>query len=78
MNTCMAFTPPKDKKYLLKKSTQISIDDCFKKFQEPEVLGKQNTWYCPQCKDHKQANKMMSIFKVPQYLVIHLKRFRTG
>jgi hypothetical protein len=31
--------------------------------------------YCPVCKDHKRAEKKLDIWKLPKYLVIHLKRF---
>ena len=31
--------------------------------------------YCPQCKELKQATKKFDLWKLPQVLVIHLKRF---
>ena len=31
--------------------------------------------YCPQCKDMKQATKKFDLWKLPEVLVIHLKRF---
>jgi len=32
-------------------------------------------WYCNVCKDHKLADKIMALFRLPKYLVMHLKRF---
>jgi ubiquitin carboxyl-terminal hydrolase 4/11 len=55
----------------------ITIDDCFKMFGLPEVLDKNNLWFCPTCKVHVQASKKLEIYKVPPILVIHLKRFKT-
>lgn len=31
--------------------------------------------YCPQCKELKGATKKFDLWKLPQVLVIHLKRF---
>ena len=31
--------------------------------------------YCPDCKEHVQASKKFDLWKVPEILVIHLKRF---
>jgi ubiquitin C-terminal hydrolase len=53
-----------------------SIDDCFESFRLPEVLDKNNLWYCPRCKVHVQASKKIEIYKVPPILIIHLKRFK--
>jgi ubiquitin carboxyl-terminal hydrolase 4/11/15 len=32
-------------------------------------------WYCPTCKEHVQANKKMEIWRLPDVLIVHLKRF---
>lgn len=55
----------------------VSIYDCFSSFSEPEILDKQNEWYCPKCRKHVQASKVLEVYKVPRILIIHLKRFRT-
>ena len=31
--------------------------------------------YCPKCKEHRQAFKKMELWRLPDVLVIHLKRF---
>lgn len=56
------------------KGTQ-SLDDCFKAFLETEKLGSQDAWYCPRCKTFQEAFKKLDLWKLPEYLVIHLKRF---
>jgi hypothetical protein len=45
-------------------------------FIEPEVLGPDDKWYCPYCKEHMQAEKKMSVWRLPPILIIHLKRFK--
>jgi ubiquitin carboxyl-terminal hydrolase 4/11/15 len=45
-------------------------------FIEPEVLGPDDKWYCPHCKEHMQAEKKMSVWRLPPILIIHLKRFK--
>lgn len=60
----------------LVQSGSASIYDCFSCFSEPEILDKQNEWFCPKCRKHVQASKVLEVFKVPQVLIIHLKRFR--
>ena len=31
--------------------------------------------YCPKCKEHRQADKQMSLWTLPDTLIIQLKRF---
>lgn len=56
----------------------ITIEDCLNEFTREEQLGESDPWYCPQCKDFKQATKKFDLWKVPDILVVHLKRFSSG
>lgn len=31
--------------------------------------------YCPCCKEHRQASKKLDLWRLPEILVVHLKRF---
>ena len=31
--------------------------------------------YCPNCKEHREASKKLDLWRLPEILVIHLKRF---
>ena len=31
--------------------------------------------YCPNCKEHRQATKKLELWRLPEILVVHLKRF---
>lgn len=53
----------------------LSLDKCLNYFAKSEILSEDDLWYCPNCKDHRQATKKLEIWSVPDILTIHLKRF---
>ncbi|KAH8093309.1 cysteine proteinase [Cristinia sonorae] len=57
------------------KKKSISLQDCLDEFTKEEQLGEDDLWYCPRCKKHQQATKRFDLWKVPDILVVHLKRF---
>lgn len=54
----------------------IRVEDCVEKFLEGEQLDEMNAWYCPGCKKHVCALKMIALWSVPDILILHLKRFQ--
>jgi ubiquitin C-terminal hydrolase len=46
-------------------------------FTSEEILDEDNSWYCSACKTHRQANKMIQLWRLPKVLIIGLKRFET-
>eukprot|EP00730_Choanoeca_flexa_P005876 TRINITY_DN12039_c0_g1_i1.p1 TRINITY_DN12039_c0_g1~~TRINITY_DN12039_c0_g1_i1.p1 ORF type:complete len:1034 (+),score=263.37 TRINITY_DN12039_c0_g1_i1:1657-4758(+) len=54
---------------------QVKLDDCVKQFTKREVLSQDNMWYCPCCKEFRQAEKQLEVWRLPKNLIIHLKRF---
>jgi ubiquitin carboxyl-terminal hydrolase 4/11/15 len=58
-----------------KKQKGISLEDCLEEFTKEEQLGEDDLWYCPRCKKHQQATKKFDLWKAPDVLVVHLKRF---
>lgn len=44
----------------------------------PEMLGKDNAWYCKNCKDFVQATKKIELYNAPPILFVSLKRFKSG
>ncbi|KAF5338375.1 hypothetical protein D9611_012466 [Ephemerocybe angulata] len=58
-----------------KKKQGLSLEDCLEEFVREEQLGEDDLWYCPQCKKHQQATKKFDLWKAPDILVVHLKRF---
>ena len=58
-----------------RKRNGVSLDDCLDEFEREETLSENDAWYCPRCKEHQRASKKFQLWKAPDILVIHLKRF---
>jgi ubiquitin carboxyl-terminal hydrolase 4/11 len=56
----------------------ISIEACLDEFERDEILSEQDMWYCPRCKEHRRASKKFDLWKTPDILVMHLKRFSSS
>ncbi|KAH0926393.1 hypothetical protein HID58_018649 [Brassica napus] len=54
---------------------KVSLFSCLEAFLAEEPLGPDDMWCCPACKEHRQANKKLNLWKLPEILVFHLKRF---
>lgn len=57
-----------------KKPTDLR--DLIKNFIKPETLDINNMYSCMKCKEQSLAEREMSIFKVPKYLVFHLSKLK--
>ncbi|KAB2065688.1 hypothetical protein ES319_A09G106200v1 [Gossypium barbadense] len=53
----------------------VSLYKCLQAFLMEEPLGPEDMWYCPRCKEHRQASKKLDLWRLPEIVVIHLKRF---
>ncbi|CAI0441841.1 unnamed protein product [Linum tenue] len=53
----------------------ISLFSCLEAFLREEPLGPDDMWYCPNCKEHRQATKKLDLWMLPEILVVHMKRF---
>jgi ubiquitin carboxyl-terminal hydrolase 4/11/15 len=60
---------------LTTKEERVDISDCIKAFTHEETLSEQDPWYCSECKEFRQARKKFDLWKLPNILIIHLKRF---
>ena len=58
-----------------RKNKGMSLEDCLTEFTKEEQLSEDDLWYCPRCKKHQQATKKFDLWKAPDVLVVHLKRF---
>ncbi|PIN10414.1 Ubiquitin C-terminal hydrolase [Handroanthus impetiginosus] len=73
--------PEVHKSGILSKKTKqeaISLFSCLDAFLKEEPLGPDDMWYCPRCKEHRQASKKLDLWRLPDILVFHLKRFSYG
>ncbi|CDO94650.1 unnamed protein product [Kluyveromyces dobzhanskii CBS 2104] len=57
------------------KTRSCTIYDCFKEFTKLETLEKDELWYCPYCKKRQPSTKQIIITRLPNNLIIHMKRF---
>mmetsp|Transcript_23782 Transcript_23782/g.31084 ORF Transcript_23782/g.31084 Transcript_23782/m.31084 type:complete len:1149 (-) Transcript_23782:213-3659(-) len=56
-------------------NTATTLQHCFDKFTKPEKLDKDNPWYCSKCQDFRQATKTLQLWRIPDILILVLKRF---
>lgn len=55
----------------------VELEDCFTLYTKDEKLGSEDAWLCPRCKKRQQGTiKRLSLWTLPEVLVVHLKRFR--
>jgi ubiquitin C-terminal hydrolase len=52
----------------------VSLARCLASFSEGDTLLGSNRWSCPACGDLVNASKQLFLLKLPQVLIIHLKR----
>ncbi|XP_027067090.2 ubiquitin carboxyl-terminal hydrolase 8 isoform X2 [Coffea arabica] len=73
----MSVLPEVHKSTLFSRKYQesVSLYKCLDAFLKEEPLGPEDMWYCPSCKTHRQASKKLDLWRLPEILVIHLKRF---
>jgi len=55
--------------------SSVPLASCLDAFTEEEVLSEDNAWYCSECQKFQMATKKIDLWRLPDLLVIHLKRF---
>ncbi|KAI9261123.1 hypothetical protein BY458DRAFT_439594 [Sporodiniella umbellata] len=53
----------------------LDLDCCIQEFMKEERLNSKNLWYCHNCKSYQKATKKFDIWKLPEIIVFHFKRF---
>uniref|UniRef100_A0A8C6ZJL0 ubiquitinyl hydrolase 1 n=1 Tax=Nothoprocta perdicaria TaxID=30464 RepID=A0A8C6ZJL0_NOTPE len=53
-----------------------TLDECFQLYTKEEQLAPDDAWRCPHCKVLQQGTVKLSLWTLPDILIIHLKRFR--
>lgn len=57
------------------RSGQGDIYRCLESYTREERLAPDERWKCPHCKCERDATKQIILTRLPQFLVIHFKRF---
>jgi ubiquitin C-terminal hydrolase len=60
-----------------KDQEMISLDSCLKAFSREELLSGNDQWYCNKCKEQRDINKKLELYRLPKILIIQLKRFQS-
>ncbi|KAI9173105.1 hypothetical protein H9P43_007236 [Blastocladiella emersonii ATCC 22665] len=60
------------------KPDAYTLDQCLDAFVADEHLGASDPVYCRKCKEHREASKKVDLWRLPQVLVVALKRFGQG
>lgn len=63
------------KSFKMSSGSHLNLYDCLGYFMMEETLSGNDKWYCSKCKDHVNARKKMEVYKTPEFLIVHLKRF---
>ncbi|KAK4516826.1 Ribosomal_L14e domain-containing protein [Mucor velutinosus] len=66
---------PNDEDMTAQQKKQVTLSDCLDEFTKEEELSEEDLWYCPKCKKHQRATKKFDLWRMPEIMVVHLKRF---
>eukprot|EP01063_Lacrimia_lanifica_P018232 TRINITY_DN25174_c0_g1_i1.p1 TRINITY_DN25174_c0_g1~~TRINITY_DN25174_c0_g1_i1.p1 ORF type:complete len:561 (+),score=105.78 TRINITY_DN25174_c0_g1_i1:50-1684(+) len=69
---------PKQSSSVFHRHHDIHLTDCLKQFAECELLDGSNMYRCRNCKRPTRAVKQLNVYRLPQCLVVHVKRFAYG
>jgi len=62
---------------LQQQPVSCTLEECFDLYTQAEELGDDNAWLCPHCHKQQQGTvKKLSLYSLPDILILHLKRFR--
>ncbi|XP_063171108.1 ubiquitin carboxyl-terminal hydrolase 31 [Candoia aspera] len=53
-----------------------TLAQCFQLYTKEEQLAPDDAWRCPHCKQLQQGSISLSLWTLPDVLIVHLKRFR--
>jgi len=55
---------------------EVGLYECLDLYVQEEQLSSTESWYCSVCKEHQEgAGKKLDLWRMPEILVVHLKRF---
>lgn len=54
----------------------LDLNECLREFTKEERLEKEESFFCDSCGEKTESTKKIEIWKAPNILIIHFKRFR--
>ncbi|GAA5925174.1 hypothetical protein JCM1841_004673, partial [Sporobolomyces salmonicolor] len=58
-----------------RRGASVRLENCIEEFLYEEILKGDNAWNCPRCRRLRSTSKRFTLARLPQFLIIHLKRF---
>ncbi|CAL9102321.1 unnamed protein product [Musa textilis] len=75
-DVCLLNTlPTMCQQYSKRYQEYVTLYACLEAFLTEEPLDPECPWYCPCCEKHQQSHKKLDLWRLPEVMVIHLKRF---
>ena len=62
----------------LPKASEICLQNCIECYSQTNTLDEKNKWFCNSCQQKVKAMQKTGIQRLPNVLIIHLKRFFGG
>jgi hypothetical protein len=56
----------------------LQLGECLTEFCKEQELTLHDCWRCPQCKDFREGKQNMSLWRLPDLLTFHVKRFNAS
>lgn len=57
------------------KDNSVTLEECLEFTCTENSLGGEDKWVCPACREEVESSKKMTLYRLPNTLLIHLKRF---
>jgi ubiquitin C-terminal hydrolase len=55
--------------------SEVDIYQLIETFTEEELLLDDERWFCPKCQRKVKSSKKIDLWKMPDLLIVHFKRF---
>jgi ubiquitin C-terminal hydrolase len=56
----------------------VDLHECLQSLLDPVVCDEHNKWDCENCNKRVCATRKMTLWKLPQLMILHLQRFKNG
>jgi hypothetical protein len=53
----------------------VGLGSCLKEFCKEQKLSLSDNWRCPRCKEFREGKQDMNLWRLPDFLTFHIKRF---
>jgi hypothetical protein len=66
------------KKRIGKGNGGLKLGVCLSEYCKMQTLSLNDNWRCPQCKDFREGKQSLDLWRLPDILTIHIKRFNSS